>query len=79
LQNNVHSYIYPNPFGGELFINDVPEQSRYVITNILGMPISSGVVQQSRTQLNTYHWPSGMYIVSIITPDGNREVVKVLK
>ena len=29
LQNNVHSYIYPNPFGGELFISDVPEQSSY--------------------------------------------------
>jgi len=69
--------VYPNPVHDELFITNVAEGSQVVIYNITGQ-----VVKQTPlfgNSINVADLNKGLYIISIITPDNQAHVQRLVK
>lgn len=55
--------IYPNPTNDGFYVNfDGEEERNYEVYNTVGKIISKGSLSLSNTFIETYNWPSGMYI-----------------
>ena len=59
--------IYPNPSTGQLTIKSF--QASYLIRSITGGTVAQGRVEGTKT-IDLYHLESGVYIVSLQTPEG---------
>jgi hypothetical protein len=69
--------IYPNPAKDLLFLsNATSENIDYSIFDIRGRLINNGSTSK---QINISHLESGVYILQILSNDGNRESLKFIK
>lgn len=72
---NVNYTIYPNPFFGELHIENLQGGEFFVLTNCLGNRIMTGACPE---KLEISDFPSGIYYLSIMK-NKNRSTYKVMK
>jgi PKD repeat protein len=74
--------VYPNPAENQFFIqlNDVKAQNyQYQIHDNTGRLLDKGKLSnQETTKISTSHYAEGMYIVTIIAPNGNTGYKKII-
>ena len=71
--------VYPNPFNNDLVIKTKTNalNSKYTISNVLGMTVSSGIITNETMVLNLEKLNAGLYTLNI---DGaNKQSVKISK
>ena len=69
--------VYPNPFQNSLRIQ-FAEEGNFEIGDALGRIIYIGTAQQGENQLNTEHWPVGVYWLRY-TEGGSFKTQKIIK
>jgi N-acetylneuraminic acid mutarotase len=70
---------YPNPFTTQLIIQTSAPNTRFNITDMSGKLICYGTTVGKQEVINTATWRQGTYFVELVSPDGGREVRKVVK
>ncbi len=69
--------IFPNPFREFIEVSGVEENSRLIITNILGEIIIDEILTTNR--LNTSNLQPGIYVIYLENENGDRDVHKLIK
>ena len=69
--------VYPNPFNDVLSLSGVASNSTIQIFSVDGKNVYQGNATSST--LNTSNLSAGVYMLSIIEPNGNRQVQKIVK
>lgn len=69
-QLDQHFYLFPNPAQQDINLELFPWQSSsIVILNALGQPIQSLTPDSRFSQVNISHWPKGIYIIQVHSPE----------
>jgi len=71
--------VFPNPANDELSITGVPEGTSYVLTNITGVAMQQGKLQQGSNIVSMQHFAAGIYILEMTGADGEKDIVRVVK
>ncbi|MCX6223929.1 MAG: T9SS type A sorting domain-containing protein, partial [Bacteroidia bacterium] len=72
--------MYPNPVNSELYINSTAEVRSVIITSTLGKVVGNYTLNNTSSQtINTSSLSSGMYFVTFVDKDGNRQTKKLIK
>lgn len=71
--------LYPNPITDKLIIENAATGTLMRVFDIVGRQVYSGILTSSKQEINLSHINRGSYIVQFISPQGNREVRKILK
>lgn len=58
--------VYPNPVESNLFLNDIYEGSKYIINDMQGNVLQSGILTKEK-KLNVFLLPSGVYSLKVET------------
>jgi hypothetical protein len=61
--------VYPNPFSEKLCIRSKIENIPFQIINLYGQEIYKGSLKPSINEINTSHWPAGVYFIRINEQD----------
>ncbi|MFM6984583.1 MAG: T9SS type A sorting domain-containing protein [Chitinophagaceae bacterium] len=71
-------FVYPLPAKQHISIYSNFENSKAVIYSINGMIIWEGIVKEGENIITTEKWPSGMYILTVFSKDGNihKQIIK---
>jgi aryl-phospho-beta-D-glucosidase BglC (GH1 family) len=83
--STIHLSVYPNPGGGEFYLQGVLPNVQDVtieVYNLLGQPVLQKVVKgitNLNETLDLYALPDGNYFVSVLLPDGKRYREKIVK
>jgi hypothetical protein len=60
--------VYPNPFTNQFRIQNIPNGARWVLTNIQGQEVFSGIGTQADV---SYSGPAGLYFLNIYNQNGS--------
>jgi arylsulfotransferase ASST/type IX secretion system substrate protein/Big-like domain-containing protein len=72
--------VFPSPFNNKLFINVLNENiSSVCIYNISGYAIFESKSMVNEIELDTKHFPDGLYFVKMKDITGNIRVIKIIK
>ncbi|TVQ13696.1 MAG: T9SS C-terminal target domain-containing protein [Bacteroidetes bacterium] len=71
------THIFPNPFNDFIEVSGAEENSRLIITNILGEIIIDEILTTNR--LNTSNFQPGIYVIYLENGNRNRDVHKLIK
>jgi len=73
--------IFPNPVtsGNLLKINNVPGNSSYSISTIVGETLQQGRLQQGDNTISVSTLPPDVYLLEITAADGTKTVTKIIK
>lgn len=72
--------MYPNPFGHTLHLSNSWALKQVVFVNVLGQTVANFEMNGTGTnQINTSLLPKGVYIVTLIGIEGEREVRRLIK
>lgn len=71
--------VYPNPVADQLFINSTFDVEKLVIYSITGSKVLETNLLQSGQPINVASLNQGFYFVTVISPDGNRNTIKIRK
>ncbi len=68
--------VYPNPFKNEIFIKAPYTNATYIITDISGKEILSGILNNN--SISTGNISKGIYLITLMTPQGQytKKVIK---
>jgi len=67
LQTNRYGFtVYPNPFSEKLSIRSKNQNVSFQIINLFGQEIYKGSLKPSINEINTSHWPAGVYFIRIM-------------
>jgi len=70
IESNLLFQLYPNPCSGSinLEVKNIGHQTRYEVTSLTGVKISSGGLFNQITSVEVQNLPAGIYIMNVITP-----------
>ncbi|HNV82013.1 MAG TPA: C25 family cysteine peptidase [Tenuifilaceae bacterium] len=71
--------VYPNPFSGYLTVSGASGVSRVVITNLLGQVVLDRIVSGTELTVSTGSLSGGIYVVTLVSPSGERVTRKMVK
>lgn len=71
--------IYPNPSNGKYIIEDVPQSSKLIVTNVLGKVILTESINTNNYEINITEEPNGIYFIKLIDNSDKYFLVKVIK
>ena len=71
--------VYPNPFSNELRISNASNASHVIISSITGKVVKTVSLGQASDQIVETQLPSGIYMVTIFTNDGDKLVRKMIR
>lgn len=71
--------VFPNPANGELTIANVPRQTAYRITNVVGIVMQQGTLQRGNNPVPIESLPVGTYLLEMSGVDGSRKVARFVK
>lgn len=64
-ENNETTFtVYPNPSNGSLYIDSAATQE-YLIINVIGQTVHSGMIADEHQQIEISHLPNGIYFLKI--------------
>jgi hypothetical protein len=70
---------YPNPANDVLNITGLSETAGYRLLNMTGMSVSQGILQQGSNTISMKDFATGVYILSLNSESGERNIVRVVK
>ena len=71
--------ISPNPFGAQLRIANGDLRGQYVLYNVQGVVVASGVLEASETRINTASFSAGTYLLRLTAENGATKTLTVVK
>ena len=71
--------ISPNPFGAQLRIANGDLRGQYVLYNVQGVVVASGVLEASETRINTASFSAGTYLLRLTAENGVTKTLTVVK
>ena len=71
--------ISPNPFGVQLRIANGDLRGQYVLYNVQGVVVASGVLEASETRINTASFSAGTYLLRLTAENGATKTLTVVK
>lgn len=71
--------IYPNPATETIYISDAAMGSTVRIYDLQGKMLVQQTVQNTTEQIDLNKIPSGMYLVQLITTDGQKSTARIIK
>jgi len=71
--------VYPNPFNQEINIENADKVNRIIIYNIIGNVVLDKKVPSSPKHIVETNFPLGVYVVTLITNDGQRITKRMIK
>ena len=71
--------ISPNPFGAQLRIVNGDSRGQYVLYNVQGVVVASGVLEASETRINTASFSAGTYLLRLTAENGATKTLTVVK
>ena len=71
--------IAPNPFDNQLRIANGDLCGRYVLYNAQGVVVTSGVLEDTETRINTSMLPAGMYLLRLSADNGAMQTYRIVK
>ena len=71
--------ISPNPFGAQLRIVNGDLRGQYVLYNVQGVVVASGVLEASETRINTASFSAGTYLLRLTAENGATKTLTVVK
>jgi len=73
--------VYPNPVTNQLTIQIAGQASNngVKIFDMVGRIVYSGFISQNKTIVSTSDFSSGVYFVQVLSANGDKEIVKVIK
>ncbi|MFC2111402.1 T9SS type A sorting domain-containing protein, partial [Bacteroidota bacterium] len=80
-KSNYQISTYPNPFTNELTL-EFPRtiiNANVSLYDIVGKQMMQSTITDSKTKLNTSALQNGIYLIKVVTEDGNVFVGKVVK
>ena len=81
VMSNHQLVIYPNPFNQEIIIEfaQIPENAEVQLYDLMGKQILKSKISDTKTLLNTGLLQNGVYLIKVITDEGDVFVGKVVK
>jgi len=75
--SSIKTTIYPNPATEKLSIeNNLPQNSNYIITNLLGQEIDKGLL---KSEIDISYLLNGVYFLKIVGTNNQTQVLKFIK
>ena len=71
--------FWPNPVTDVFHINNAPEGSTYVIYEMTGRAVATGILGKQENEIDVAHLAKGIYLLQVQQADGQRAVYKVVK
>lgn len=71
--------VTPNPFNEQIRILNRNLRGKYSLTNIHGVAVASGTLEDAETHINTTALPSGVYLLHLTTENGAEKTFTVVK
>ena len=71
--------ISPNPFGAQLRIANGDLRGQYVLYNVQGVVVASGVLEASETRINTASFSAGTYLLRLTAENGATKTLTVVR
>ena len=71
--------VTPNPFNEQIRILNRNLRGKYSLTNIHGVAVTSGALEDAETHINTTALPSGVYLLHLTTENGAEKTFTVVK
>ncbi len=71
--------VTPNPFNEQIRILNRNLRGKYSLTNIHGVAVTSGALEDAETHINTTALPSGVYLLRLTTENGAEKTFTVVK
>ena len=71
--------ISPNPFGAQLRIANGDLRGQYVLYNVQGVEVASGVLEGTETRINTIAFAAGTYLLRLTAENGATKTLTVVK
>ena len=71
--------ISPNPFGAQLRIANGDLRGQYVLYNVQGVVVASGVLEASETRINTASFSAGTYLLRLTAENGVTKTLTVVR
>ncbi len=79
--SNQELVIYPNPFNNNIIIEftEIPENSEVKLYDLMGKQILKSKIDETKTILNTSVLENGIYLLKVVTDEGDVFIGKVVK
>ncbi len=71
--------VTPNPFNEQIRILNRNLRGKYSLTNIHGVAVTSGALEDAETHINTTALPTGVYLLHLTTENGAEKTFTVVK
>lgn len=71
--------LFPNPNSGEFTLTGTTIGSSIIVYNSIGEKVASFVNSSNTVEMNITNKATGIYLLQIITPDGQYKVLRVIK
>lgn len=73
-------FLYPNPTDGKIFLNGLEnEKNEYILTDVTGRKLKSGILPSMRNFLDVSHYGNGVYILTLISGTSRRHLKLVVR
>jgi hypothetical protein len=77
--NNSNIKVYPNPIGGQFYIEGAEIGTTIQLFNIVGQRVYTGIITNNKQTINTEDLEPGSYILQLIDKEGRKESMTVVK
>ena len=71
--------VYPNPVVDELTVGGVWETMEYRLFSVAGVTLQRGTLGKGTNKLPVKDYAPGVYVLEIVSHDGEREMIRVVK
>ena len=71
--------VTPNPFNEQIRILNRNLRGKYSLTNIHGVAVASGTLEDAETHINTTALPTGVYLLRLTSENGAEKTFTVVK
>ena len=71
--------VTPNPFNEQIRILNRNLRGKYSLTNIHGVAVASGTLEDAETHINTTALPTGVYLLRLTSENGAKKTFTVVK
>lgn len=71
--------VTPNPFNEQIRILNRNLRGKYSLTNIHGVAVASGALEDAETHINTTALPTGVYLLRLTSENGAEKTFTVVK
>lgn len=71
--------IYPNPVESDVYLTNLVDVKRVVVSNLLGQPVYSAQNSSAQMNIDMSNFSNGIYIITLIDNNNNTRTERIVK